>query len=106
MSLLNRDQHARSAAGWNMNQLENTQNRINQQLAGNNLLGLQSAGEEVDPLDWDPNDPLKKRMRKPSRRFSFEHPNATNQSGRKSSAHKFKGGAGIVQNFNANRVLN
>lgn len=36
--------------------------------------------EGVDALDWDPTDPRKKNLKKPTRRYSFEHPSASKRS--------------------------
>ncbi|TNV82358.1 hypothetical protein FGO68_gene297 [Halteria grandinella] len=51
---------------------------------------LHSGNEDeggVDPKDWDPTDPSKKRVKKVQRRYSFEQPSSSStkkgQSGRK-----------------------
>ena len=40
----------------------------------------QRQDDGVDPLDWDPTDPKKKNLKKPTRRYSFEHPSASKRS--------------------------
>ena len=42
----------------------------------NPIISLKPGEEEVDALEWDPNNPTKKKLKKHARRYSFEHPSS------------------------------